>query len=92
MASRFSSFKLLWDTIKTDLFKLCENFYFRKANLERINWANIVLIPKVETLESPGDYRVIGLINSSTKIISKMLASRLNKVINQLVDKASPHF
>lgn len=80
------SFILFWDTIKTYLWRLCEDFYFGRANLERINWASIVLIPKVDTLEVPGDYRPISLINSTLKIISKMLATRLSKVICRLVE------
>lgn len=30
-------FKQLWDTIKSDLFRLYEDFYCGRANLERIN-------------------------------------------------------
>lgn len=47
--------------------------------------ASIALIPKVDSPKTPGDYRPISLINSSLKIISKLLASRLSKVINSLV-------
>ncbi|XP_039122026.1 uncharacterized protein LOC120258641 [Dioscorea cayenensis subsp. rotundata] len=72
-------FKLFWDTVKNDIFKLCEDFYFGRANLERINWANLALIPKVESPELLGDYRPISLINSTLKIISKLLAIRLSK-------------
>lgn len=38
-----------------DLMILCEDFYWGRANLERINWANIALILKVDSPESPGD-------------------------------------
>ncbi|KAH7659258.1 RNA-directed DNA polymerase protein, partial [Dioscorea alata] len=79
-------FKSFWDTIKGDLFKLCEDFYTGSINLERVNWANITLIPKVSAPESTGDFRPISLINSSLKIISKILAIRLSKVLSRLVD------
>lgn len=52
-------FKNFCETIKLDNFKFCEDFYFLRANLERTNWANITLIPKVDTQELPGDYRPI---------------------------------
>lgn len=79
-------FKQSWEVIQGDLVNLCEDFYSRKANLQRINWASIVLIPKSQTELAPGDFRPISLINDSLKIISKLHASRLSKVMNGLVD------
>lgn len=78
-------FKQFWESINADLFQLFEDFFFHRANLEKINWANINPIPKVDSPDCPGDYRPISLINS-LKIISMLLASRLSKVINDLVD------
>lgn len=49
-------FKQFWETIKADFFRLCEDFYFHRANLEKINWASISLIPQVET---PGFREII---------------------------------
>lgn len=85
-------FKQFWETIKEDILKLCDDFYSCKANLERVNWANIALISKVEYPESLGEYKLISLINSSLKIISKFLASRLGKVMDDLVDSAQSAF
>ncbi|XP_039122027.1 uncharacterized protein LOC120258643 [Dioscorea cayenensis subsp. rotundata] len=62
------------------------HFYFGSSNLERINWANIVLIPKTNSPELVSDFRPISLINSSLKIISKVLASKLGKVIDSLIE------
>lgn len=63
-----------------------------RANLERINWANIALIPKVVSPDSPRDYRPISLINSSLKIVSMLLATRLGNVMNDLVDNNQSAF
>lgn len=79
-------FRHFWETIKLDLLNLCEDFYWGRENLERNNWVNIALIPKVDSRKSPRDYRPISLINSSLKILSKILASRLSAVMNDLVD------
>lgn len=92
MASLSNFFKQFWNTVKMDLFHLCADFYDGRANLERINWANIVLIPKVASPEGPGDFRPISLINSTLKILSKLLASRLSKVMNSLVDAEQSAF
>lgn len=79
-------FKQFWDLLKMDLQLLCDDFYAGRANLERINWASIALIPKVGTPESASDFCPISLINSSLKIIPKILATRLSQVLNLLVD------
>lgn len=62
------------------------------ANLERMNWVNIELIPKMISPKCSNDYRPISLLNSSYKIISKILANRLSRVINSLVDDSQSAF
>lgn len=61
-------------------------------NLERINWASFALIPKAGGPEGPEDYHPISLINSTVKIISKLLAIRLSKVMCLLVDSVQSVF
>ena len=41
-----SFFQKLWDVVGPEVVKLCSDFYIHLVNLENINWANIVLIPK----------------------------------------------
>lgn len=79
-------FRQFLDTIKSDLWRLCEDFFNGKTDLEIVNWVSLALIPKVETPEALVNYRPISLINSTLKIISKLLASQLSKVMNLLVD------
>lgn len=81
-----------WEIVKGEIMHLCEDFFAGKVNLERINWACIALIPKVFSPASPRDFRPISLINSSLKIISKILASRLSTVMDSLVDHAQSAF
>lgn len=59
--------------------------------MKRINWASIALIPKKEAREELGDYRPISLINS-LKILSKILATRLGSVLNQMVGEDQSAF
>ncbi|KAJ0977891.1 hypothetical protein J5N97_013365 [Dioscorea zingiberensis] len=70
-------YKQGWNVIKEDMLRLFEDFFQGAANMERLNWAHILLIPKNEAPENIKDYRPISLINCSVKIISKVLANRL---------------
>lgn len=85
-------FQKFWDVVQEDIFTLCEDFYWGRANLERINWANIALILKKLNPDDPSHYRLISLINSSLKIISKLLANRLSLVIKDLIDSSQSAF
>lgn len=84
--------KQFWDLVKDDLWNLYVDFSSGIANLERINWASIALIPKAGGPEGPEDYHPISLINSTVKIISKLLAIRLSKVMCLPVDSVQSVF
>lgn len=79
-------YQKFWLTVSDNVIKLCEDFYSGKANVERINWASIALILKVEDSVNLSHFRPIVLINSMLKIIFKIMASQLNKVIGSLVN------
>jgi len=55
------------------------------TNLSSINTSLIVLIPKKDNAETVNDYRPISLLNYSLKCITKILSSRLQSKILQLV-------
>lgn len=85
-------YQKFWETIKNDIYQLCDDFYWGRANLEKINLANIALIPKIQAPEDPSHFRPISLINSSLEIISKILANRLRAKIDFLVDVTQSAF
>lgn len=77
--------KKCWPFIKGDFYKLCSDFTQGQANLECINTSYVTLIPKSNSPETVSDYRPISLLNISLKLITKILADRLQLVILRLV-------
>jgi hypothetical protein len=74
-----------WHIIKNDFYSLCEEFFNGTGNLECINNSYITLVPKVSNPETVSDYRPISLLNISLKLLTKILADRLQLVILRIV-------
>lgn len=77
--------KKCWPLIKSDFYNLCQDFFDCVVNLESINVSYITLIPKVNNPETVNDFRPISLLNCSIKLLTKILANRLQQVIIQLL-------
>ena len=71
--------------LAADFMLLYENFHRGEVCLRSINNSHIVLIPKKDGPENVSDYRPISLLNSSIKLITKLLANRLQKLVKGLV-------
>lgn len=77
--------KKCWPLIKYDFYELCQAFYMGEVYLESINGSFVTLIPKVDAPTQSSQFRPISLLNISVKIITKLLANRLQRVITSLV-------
>ena len=77
-----------WSVIKSDVVDLFQYFYQSESidTLSSINQTFIALIPKKRRAERIQNFRPISLLNSSYKIISKCLATRLSPILNYLMD------
>ena len=76
-----------WPVLKQDFYNLCHAFYTRNLSLQSINGSIIALIPKCDGASFASDFRPISLLNTSMKIITKLLANRLQSVIQSLIHK-----
>ncbi|XP_066351661.1 uncharacterized protein [Miscanthus floridulus] len=74
-----------WSVIREDFYNLCHAFHQGTLCLRSINRSFITLIPKTESPTHISDFRPISLLNSSVKILTKLLATRLQLVIKRLV-------
>jgi hypothetical protein len=77
--------KRCWDLIKDDFYNLCRDFFNCEVVLDSLNESFITLVPKSNNPEGVNDFRPISLLNSSIKLLTKILADRLQPVILQII-------
>jgi hypothetical protein len=82
-------FKKCWHIIKDDVYHLCNDFFAGTVNLQAINNSFITLIPKTSNPVTPNDFRPISLLNSILKLITKLMAERLQALITPRFTKIS---
>jgi retron-type reverse transcriptase len=78
-------YKKCWPIIKHDFVRLFLQFAEGDMNIQSINGSHIVLIPKKDSPQTVNDYRPLSLLNSSLKLLTKIIANRLQKVILSIV-------
>src|SRR4051812_28960117 len=64
---------------------MCNEFHSKGSLVKSITSYFLALIPKTNNPQSLGEFRPICLVGSIYKIIAKILAARLMKVIGKLV-------
>ncbi|XP_038719958.1 uncharacterized protein LOC120012588 [Tripterygium wilfordii] len=90
----FSSgfYKQHWDVVGLDVLGAVDNFLKSGVMPPEVNLTHIALIPKVLHPESVTEFRPISLCNVLYKIISKVLANRLKKVLPGVVGENQSAF
>lgn len=79
--------KKCWHIIKDDIYALCEDFYNGNLDIQSINSCLITLVPKINNPMGVNDFKPISLLNSVLKLLTKILAKRLQMVIIPLIHK-----
>lgn len=88
----FSGIKKLWKWIKEDCLKYIMDFMENGKLPAGINCSFITLIPKVPNPKQMTDFRPISLINCSLKLLTKILANRLQGVMEKLISSSQSGF
>lgn len=78
-------FKQFWEVVEKDASNVVKEFFGARSLLKELNATFIVLIPKKQGDNSLDYFRPISLCNYLYKIISKVLTSRLPKILPLLI-------
>ncbi|XP_026458705.1 uncharacterized protein LOC113359254 [Papaver somniferum] len=78
-------YKSQWNTIGPDLCEMVKRFFTTKHLSKHLNKTFISLIPKKSKTKSPLEFRLIGLCNTSYKIISKILVNRMKPFMDSII-------
>ncbi|WMV20737.1 hypothetical protein MTR67_014122 [Solanum verrucosum] len=79
-------FQAFWETIKEELMQTFHRFHSHHKFEKSFNATFVALIPKKVGANDLRDFRPISLIYGVYKIIAKVLAERLKKVISRVVN------
>jgi len=81
-----------WEFIKDEILAALTLFHETGSIPKGCNASFIALIPKVRDPSMLEQYRPISLVGALYKIISKVLASRMKKVLPSLIDESQSTF
>ncbi|XP_042969115.1 uncharacterized protein LOC122301804 [Carya illinoinensis] len=82
-----------WSTIGEEVCQAVLSFLNEKSGLDgSINFTHIALIPKIDKPVIASDFRPISLCNVLYKLVSKVLANRLKKVLPVIISKNQSAF
>ena len=74
-----------WDFAKEEILDMFKEFHEQNSFLRSLNNTFLVLLQKKEGAQDLGDYRPISLLGGLYKLLAKVLANRLKKVIGKVV-------
>lgn len=84
--------KEFWPSLKGNIMKIVHDFAESRLDLTEVNRANVIFIPKNDSATRTKDFRPISIINLIPKLISKLLANRLAKVLPDLISMEQTAF
>ncbi|CAN1163478.1 LINE-1 reverse transcriptase homolog, partial [Linum perenne] len=85
-------FQKYWDIIQSDVSRAIKDFFRSNRMLPALNHTWLTLIPKTSDPRSIKDLRPIGLCTVIYKIISKIITSRLSKILPHIINPCQNGF
>eukprot|EP00268_Persea_americana_P020047 TRINITY_DN2032_c0_g1_i12.p1 TRINITY_DN2032_c0_g1~~TRINITY_DN2032_c0_g1_i12.p1 ORF type:complete len:262 (+),score=40.11 TRINITY_DN2032_c0_g1_i12:330-1115(+) len=87
-----SFFHRFWDLLRVDIMVFIKEFHSRGKLSKSIGASFIALIPKKTGADSIRDFRPISLLGSIYKILAKVLAFRLQKILPSIISLSQGAF
>ena len=81
-----------WDFVKKEVLGFFKEFHEQCRFVKNLNVTFLVLIPKKQTVEDFKDLRPIRLVGGLYKIMTKVLANRIKRVLDKVISKSQNAF
>jgi hypothetical protein len=81
-----------WELVKSDIKSMFDKFYAGKLDITRFNYGVVTLIPKGKDADCIHKYRPVCLLNVILKNFTKVLVSRLVKIIWKVIKLSQTAF
>ena len=81
-----------WEVVKNDVMRMFKEFHDSGKLVKSLNNSFIVMIPKKGGAKDLKDFRPISPMGSIYKLLAKVLANRLKRVMGKLVNRAHNAF
>ncbi|XP_024006452.1 uncharacterized protein LOC112082963 [Eutrema salsugineum] len=81
-----------WDVIGAEVSAAVSEFFSTGQMLKKWNATVLVLIPKILNASKTSDFRPIALLNTVYKVVSKILAGRLKKILISVIENDQSAF
>lgn len=78
-------FRETWDTVGSDGISAIKEFFVSSELLKQLNSTALILIPKTLGAERIGGFRPISFCNAIYKVISKLIARRLQSLLPNMI-------
>lgn len=85
-------FKKNWELVKEDVMMFVADFHSKFTLTKACTTSFIALIPKVKNPQLLAEYRPVFLVGSLYKILSKLMAERLKKVVSKIISTKQSAF